>query len=460
MSRQYSSQPDLVEYHRRSTQPYETTNYAARGSPRNLPLTRTSPLNDNGSDKGDQQPRRRIGLACSRCRKRKIKCSGDIGGAGCQNCKNAGAEECNFLRVNSTSLLPASTAIDYPYSTPSLPASMSRGNSGMSSLYSGGYGMMQAPGAASYPARTGSINGQHYSLTSRHSHPSAAPSYNLTHLDGTFDNYTQAPQYLLPAQDPSMSYGTQDTSRHWTPIAGNRQSNSVGYESESSFKYGPSGFPYLNSSAISSIPENYGMNSLSLSRELPRHGDRILPTPRKMSYEPSSNSYQKSGESASYGLKSSIAWPPQTLTHGTSQGSVSSTSLSTFSGSLSSVSSSPPIESGQGATTFGYVPVSSSPLHRPLSAATEDQNTIPEIRLPKTRTILPQHSSYSLYNYSMGSGPRLDMGTEPGPSEATLVNGGRYVHIREKPINHNPCNPLPVEQPKPKTTAPAHTLQL
>lgn len=327
---------------------------------------------------------------------------------------------------------------------------------------------MQAPGAASYPARNGSINSQHYSLTSRHSHPSVAHSYNLTHLDGTFDNYTQAPQYLLPAQDPSMStYGTQDTSRHWTPIAGNRQSNSVGYESDTSFKYGPSGFPYLNSSAIASIPENnYGMNSLSLSRELPRHGDRILPTPKKMSYEPSSNSYQKSGESASCGLKSSMAWKPQTLTHGTSQGSISSTSLSTFSGSLSSVSSSPPTDSGQGATTFGYVPVSSSPLLRPLSAAAEDQSSIPDMRLPKSRLILPQRSSgSSLYSYSMGNGARSDSGTEPASSEATLINGGRYMHIQEKPITHNPCNPLPVEQPaavvsKQKTAAPAHTLAL
>lgn len=339
----------------------------------------------------------------------------------------------------------------------------------MGSLYSGGFGMMQPPGAVSYPARNGSINGQHYSLTSRHSHPSVAHSYNLTHLnDDTFDHYTHAPQYLLPAQDPSMStYGAQDTSRHWTPIAGNRQSTSVGYENDPSLRYGTSGFPYLNSSAVAAIPENFGMNSLSLSRELPRHGDRILPTPRKMSYEPSSHSYPKSGESASYGLKSSMAWNPQTLTHGTSQGSVSSTSLSAFSGSVSSASSSPPTESGQGATTFGYVPVSSSPLHRPVSAAAKDQSSLAEMRLPpNSRLILPHRSSTNLYSYSTGNGPSSDSTTEPASSEPTLVNGGRYVHIREKPINHDPCNPLPVEQPAPlvskqnQPAAPTHALQL
>jgi len=38
---------------------------------------------------------------CGRCRKRKIRCSGDSGGGQpCQNCKNAGAEQCLFLRVS------------------------------------------------------------------------------------------------------------------------------------------------------------------------------------------------------------------------------------------------------------------------------------------------------------------------------------------------------------------------
>ncbi len=118
MSRQYNDHSEPVDYPRRSNQPYETApQYASRESPRAYPMSRTSP--DQGSDKGEQQPRRRIGLAvrnaflplkgssvwltehsqCSRCRKRKIKCSGDIAGLGCQNCKNAGAEECNFLRV-------------------------------------------------------------------------------------------------------------------------------------------------------------------------------------------------------------------------------------------------------------------------------------------------------------------------------------------------------------------------
>ncbi|PHH69181.1 hypothetical protein CDD80_6962 [Ophiocordyceps camponoti-rufipedis] len=53
-----------------------------------------------GEDGASQ--RKRIAVACGRCRKRKIRCSGDAGnGQPCQNCKNAGSEPCQFLRVSS-----------------------------------------------------------------------------------------------------------------------------------------------------------------------------------------------------------------------------------------------------------------------------------------------------------------------------------------------------------------------
>ncbi|KAJ5565312.1 hypothetical protein N7513_001554 [Penicillium frequentans] len=46
--------------------------------------------------------RRRVPVACRRCRKRKIKCSGDSGdGQGCSNCRSAGSNDCQFFRVNS-----------------------------------------------------------------------------------------------------------------------------------------------------------------------------------------------------------------------------------------------------------------------------------------------------------------------------------------------------------------------
>lgn len=348
---------------------------------------------------------------------------------------------------------------------------MSRGSSGMGSFYPAGFGTMQPP--ASYPgnshgARVGSCNGQNYaSLTSRHSHPTVSHAYNYSGLDdNVFDHYTQAPHYLNPAQDPqpsmSSTYGAQDMSRQWTPIASSR--HSVSGLDDPSFKYGTSGFPYLNSSAVASVgPDGFGMNSLG--RALPRHGDRILPNPRRTSVE-TSNSYQKSGESASYGFppglghKSSAAWSPQTLTQGTSQGSVSSTSLSALSGPLSSVSSSPPTEASQNTTAFGYVSLSSSPLnhslsvshaqeHEPMSHVAENRSSFGEIPYPKSRTILPMRSSSSLYNWDTGNGTKTGPPTDSLGSEHTLVNGKSYTRIRQQPVKHNPGDPLPVERSTP-----------
>ncbi|EJT69580.1 hypothetical protein GGTG_13196 [Gaeumannomyces tritici R3-111a-1] len=57
-------------------------------------------MSDGHSD--DMPARKRIAVACGRCRKRKIRCSGDPGGGmPCTNCKSANAEACQFLRVSS-----------------------------------------------------------------------------------------------------------------------------------------------------------------------------------------------------------------------------------------------------------------------------------------------------------------------------------------------------------------------
>ncbi len=84
-------------------------------SSRDAPRNGQSPEQDSNA-----QPRRRIPVAvcshsiyilqssnkntlqCGRCRKRKIRCSGDPGnGQPCSNCKSAGNEACQFLRVGS-----------------------------------------------------------------------------------------------------------------------------------------------------------------------------------------------------------------------------------------------------------------------------------------------------------------------------------------------------------------------
>ncbi|KXJ87764.1 hypothetical protein Micbo1qcDRAFT_215634 [Microdochium bolleyi] len=60
-------------------------------------------MSEREAESESTAPRKRIAVACSRCRKRKIRCSGDPGNGGaCTNCKNASYEPCMFLRVHST----------------------------------------------------------------------------------------------------------------------------------------------------------------------------------------------------------------------------------------------------------------------------------------------------------------------------------------------------------------------
>ncbi|KAF1955400.1 hypothetical protein CC80DRAFT_94326 [Byssothecium circinans] len=73
------------------------------GGPVGGPRLRTNIGRDDGMENG--LARRRIAVACARCRKRKIRCSGDPGdGTGCKSCKDAGVEAsvCQFNRVGSS----------------------------------------------------------------------------------------------------------------------------------------------------------------------------------------------------------------------------------------------------------------------------------------------------------------------------------------------------------------------
>lgn len=96
----------IMEYHR---------TYPASRRASSPPLPPKVHLDE---EPGQATPRRRVSVAvsslryltwttlttkCARCRKRKIRCSGDPGdGSGCQNCRSAGADlrECRFARVS------------------------------------------------------------------------------------------------------------------------------------------------------------------------------------------------------------------------------------------------------------------------------------------------------------------------------------------------------------------------
>ncbi|KAF2820654.1 hypothetical protein CC86DRAFT_449281 [Ophiobolus disseminans] len=116
-ARRYSSQslsfPDYYSHYSERNVPL-TLSQHARSDPRGYPIggpvgnPRRNP--DTGRDEHTMETgsaRRRVAVACARCRKRKIRCSGDPGnGSGCSSCRGAGVEavSCQFHRVGSDSV--------------------------------------------------------------------------------------------------------------------------------------------------------------------------------------------------------------------------------------------------------------------------------------------------------------------------------------------------------------------
>ena len=331
--------------------------------------------------------------------------------------------------------------------------------------------------AISQPYRAPSLNSHQYpQISSRNSHPAVSTGYGLGFNDDVFENYNApTPHYMLPTQDTQSqlsTYGTQDLSRHWTPIAANNRASigGLGFENDPSSRYGTSNFPYLNSSATASIaPDGSpfpGMNALA--RDLPRHGDRRLPNPaRKSSAEMSANIYpSKSGESIPHGLpsglshKSSVAWRPESMTQGNSHGSVSSTSLSTVSstGPVSSTTSVSPAETQPQSTAFGYIHLPHSPIQGGIPQASDVGSTSIATGHPSSLTdpsYSASHSFYPVSNHALSydyttGGMRGPTVHENLSSAGTLVSGARYQEPNYPPVlQRRPSQPLETESPPP-----------
>ncbi|KAK6522523.1 hypothetical protein TWF281_001966 [Arthrobotrys megalospora] len=82
--------------------------FSANHPTRKIPYWNPQMRGEECNPLGTSTPRKRVNVACARCRKRKIRCSGDPGDTtGCQNCKVAGVAQgqCMFLRVQCEQLV-------------------------------------------------------------------------------------------------------------------------------------------------------------------------------------------------------------------------------------------------------------------------------------------------------------------------------------------------------------------
>jgi hypothetical protein len=386
------------------------------------------------------QARRRIAVACARCRKRKIRCSGDPGdGTGCNSCKGAGVDVnvCQFHRVGSGD---ASRVLDsiVAHSLASL-----ANPSPMMPLYNGsGLPLYSRP---SYPQ-----------LDTKPAYPSTwtVPYQEETSPVETY-NLDQANNYL-PNQQSMATTGTYSGNYRWSnpqdPVS----------------MYGTHNLPYAHSNARYTAtsealsPLNTGMASLQLSlpdRTYTRPTDhtapqRQLPIPQPSPAQTSRNVVDQLQDQRLRSTHGRVFPKPGLPFH--SDGEVQAVSTADSSGILASRNTaSAPINTGD--ATIGYLPTtvgeSNAGTQPPLNFGTSAfLDAMPAPAIPTTYSNfrnydLPTSSSAEITSTTItrqGSQPNLysfspDQKRHSAcdrSNESALVSGHRYMPLSQSQSRH------------------------
>ncbi|KAF4626871.1 hypothetical protein G7Y89_g11289 [Cudoniella acicularis] len=398
----------------------------------------------NGHHSSDQdnnaRPRSRIPVACGRCRKRKIRCSGDLGtGLPCTNCKSAGVENCQFLRVSSQeaplkhdpvnfdSFDPPSAAprlqcrlVPYgphAYMTPNTPTTTneyySRGNSVTSYQMPGRY--YGIPHFSEFGEE-----GVEYGLT----------TYNLL---GT--------EHLLPT-----GLAPSSTTRGWTPTPQLPKSGPLYMEQEPTYSHGqlPYHPAYQLRPTISPETKTTSLNGQSVNSSLPppiTGTDRVLPfpaarTPQVGSYNrPSSTAIPitQAGYHSYDGL-----WTSNSINASKQVNNTPASDNNSVSSSYLSYSSSSPesLSSSHTAYTSQAMSQQSSEMYTPTSDNLFHPNDSSDSSYgPSSGEKRPSHSSQA---------GTLE-GSIPSLSSGNLANGHAYI-----PYNSQSSYPAPpMDMPAP-----------
>ncbi|KAF3385627.1 hypothetical protein F1880_001952 [Penicillium rolfsii] len=233
--------------------------------------------------------RRRVPVACGRCRRRKIKCSGDSGdGQGCSNCRSAGNTDCHFLRVNSNTLKLTTTANSWPYPNP--------GAAAVPSPRLGTYTTTAAAkptllSVGSSPARMPAFQRPSDYLSTADgavfSERAAMTVESMQYEDGQPTNYSQSPAYMHPNTPAGTLFdygGSPWSPKIWESGLGvSRPSNGSIYpDPEANNSIAQSPFSYMLPSQNLSSSEGPQSTTVATagisSADLPGP-DRTLPTP-------------------------------------------------------------------------------------------------------------------------------------------------------------------------------------
>ncbi|PGH16958.1 hypothetical protein AJ80_05026 [Polytolypa hystricis UAMH7299] len=344
-----------------------------------------SQTTDSDSRGSGQPTRRRIPVACERCRRRKIRCSGDLGnGEGCSNCRSSGTQNCLFLRVNSSLVHPKGTN-SWPYPTMSAGPSLSTG--GNQSLYdqqlSSKTNTLSAHSIAtfspSYPRNQG---GYDYGTGTQSS--LARLSYLQAGYEEDTASYAMSPPaYMLPSSDSSMAsmyVGAQGSPRTWSPQVGKILTTMPYTGQDSHNPLGGSNYPLMaqalsHTSSSSDVPPlSASLSSLPSNLSLP---DRTLPNPTSRNNITDGNtSLVPTTETTSinkFGLD--LTENDRSVSHVMLESSAASTLHSTV--RAASKTQNPSSSAGSGSVAnschpegmFEYIPASNSPPSSTLASS-------------------------------------------------------------------------------------------
>ncbi|KAK3312497.1 hypothetical protein B0H66DRAFT_399853 [Apodospora peruviana] len=226
---------------------------------------------DQQLDSDSTPQRKRIAVVCGRCRKRKIRCSGDPGaGQPCTNCKNAGVDECLFLRVQSREAPLRVEPGDFAYSVGDARIYANRAPMapGMS------YGQ-DLPNLSLNDVAASYRGGSTFPYTASKSYyPASCPPYGTPYTD-EFGYSLGSPQTILNhVQDQvTMMPG------HWSSRS--KQSTDTAYgnmllaSDPSSYGYG--GTSLVHRPAVNTDSTNFSFSGVAASLPSTSSSERLIP---------------------------------------------------------------------------------------------------------------------------------------------------------------------------------------
>ncbi|KAG4254472.1 hypothetical protein FPRO04_11446 [Fusarium proliferatum] len=335
------------------------------------PDTRTTIMSERDDDVTPQRKRIAVAVSanlphplpylCGRCRKRKIRCSGDAGnGESCTNCKNAGHEPCQFLRVASHEASIVKSE-GFTYSLEASRQYQARGSSAISSLtstapaYADGVSsytsdpfVYRAPTTYGYGAKPycplatwghGYADDQSY-YNSMYQAPYSSVHDSEYAISHRIASGTPGKSALCVDMEPNYAYSGPNsaTSLVHRPAPVTTDSASLAYQTMM-----PDSTKSLGYQSLPTDSKSLGFQNMAASVNM---GDRLLPAPVGRTALPNSmgSSYKSDSGSSIYGSSSSKS----------SQASTSNTSpVSSTSEAPSSYTS---YESSSMSSTSGCLP--------------------------------------------------------------------------------------------------------